>query len=46
MATSQRNELIAAYPQSTGWAARVQSMTDAQVFAIYLRLKKEGKIKT
>ena len=40
-----RLELIAAYPLSDKWRRRVERMEDDQVTAIYLRLKKEGKVK-
>lgn len=40
-----RLELIAAYPFSDKWRRRVERMEDDQVIAIYLRLKKEGRIK-
>jgi hypothetical protein len=32
-----------AYP-GTAWAKKVDKMTDGQVFAIYARLKQQGKI--
>lgn len=40
-----RLELIAAYPFSDKWRRRVERMEDDQVIAIYLRLKKEGRVK-
>jgi len=40
-----RLELIAAYPYSDKWRRRVERMEDDQAIAIYLRLKKEGRIK-
>ena len=40
-----RLELIAAYPYSDKWRRRVERMKDDQAIAIYLRLKKEGRIK-
>lgn len=40
-----RLELIAAYPYSDKWRRRVERMEDEQAIAIYLRLKKEGRIK-
>lgn len=43
-ATLERNEVKKAYPHSPFWAKRVDKMTDAQVIAIYLRLKREQKI--
>ena len=40
-----RLELIAAYPYSDKWRRRVERMEDDQAIAIYIRLKKEGRIK-
>lgn len=40
-----RLELIAAYPYSDKWRRRVEYMEDDQAIAIYLRLKKAGRIK-
>lgn len=40
-----RLELIAAFPYSDKWRRRVERMEDDQVIAIYLRLKKAGRIK-
>lgn len=40
-----RLELIAAYPFSDKWRRRVERMEDDQAIAIYLRLKKVGRIK-
>lgn len=40
-----RLELIAAYPYSDRWRRRVERMEDDQAIAIYLRLKKAGRIK-
>lgn len=40
-----RLELIAAYPYSDKWRRRVERMEDDQAIAIYLRLKKEGRVK-
>lgn len=39
-----REQLKMMYP-SYQWRNKVSKMTDAQVTAIYLRMKKEGKIK-
>lgn len=40
-----RLELIAAYPYSDKWRRRVERMEDDQAIAIYIRLKKAGRIK-
>lgn len=40
-----RLELIAAFPYSDKWRRRVERMEDDQAIAIYLRLKKAGRIK-
>ena len=40
-----RLELIAAFSYSDKWRRRVERMEDDQVIAIYLRLKKAGRIK-
>ena len=40
-----RLELIAAYPYSDKWRRHVERMEDDQAIAIYLRLKKEGRVK-
>lgn len=40
-----RLELIATFPYSDKWRRRVERMEDDQVIAIYLRLKKAGRIK-
>lgn len=40
-----RLELIAAYPFSDKWRRRVERMEDDQAIAIYLRLRKAGRIK-
>lgn len=52
MATNQqeRDAILAAYPpvadkKKSAWVKRVGSMSDAQVHAIYIRLKGQGKIK-
>jgi hypothetical protein len=39
-----RIELKKAYPGSTTWTAKVNNMSEAQLLAVYLRFKKEGKI--
>lgn len=41
---NQREQLKALYPSYT-WRNKVAKMSDSQVAAIYLRMKKEGKIK-
>lgn len=41
----QQRELIKkAYPNSKAWASKVSKMPEAQVTAIFLRLRREGKI--
>lgn len=43
-----RSEIIKAYvgnKRNTKWEKKVMKMPDDQVLAIYLRLKKSGKIK-
>lgn len=40
---SKREQVKKAYP-GDGWAARVNKMTENQVVAIFLRLKREGKV--
>jgi hypothetical protein len=45
MTSRQQRELIKeAYKRSTTWAAKVDKMNDNQVFAIFTRFKREGKI--
>lgn len=46
----ERQALLAAYPpvsdpKKSAWVDRVNKMSDAQVHAIYIRLKSQGKIK-
>jgi hypothetical protein len=42
---SEKKELIKkAYPHSKAWASKVNNMPEAQVTAIFIRLKREGKI--
>jgi hypothetical protein len=41
---SQREAIKQAYPHSKSWLAKVSKMPDSQVTAIYLRLKRQGKI--
>lgn len=43
MAVNKREELKKAYP-SPKWIEKVKKMTDAQVTAVYLRLKQQNKI--
>lgn len=45
----ERKAILAAYPPvsdktKSPWVARVNKMSDAQVHAIYMRLKQQGKI--
>lgn len=43
---SVTKELIKqAYPRSVKWASKVNAMSEAQATAIYLRMKREGKIR-
>ena len=44
MAVMIRN-LVKEHYKSKNWDAKVDKMSDHQVFAIYIRLKREGKIK-
>jgi len=45
MITRQEKELVKqAYPHSKTWATKVERMPDHQITAIFLRLKREGKI--
>ena len=41
----ERQKLKKAYPTSTRWAKRVDKMSDAQVFAVLMRLKAKKIIK-
>lgn len=46
----ERQAILAAYPPVTdkkksAWVDKVNKMSDAQVHAIYIRLKGQGKIK-
>lgn len=41
--SKERVAVTAAYP-NTKWASRVKKMSDSQVTAVYLRLKKQGKV--
>jgi hypothetical protein len=40
----KRRELINAYPNSIVWKDKVKHMNDAQVVAVYLRLKRQHKV--
>jgi len=40
----KREELKKAYPTSDSWHAKVDSMSPAQVTAIYIRFRSEGKL--
>lgn len=44
MNVQQQREEIKKYYSSPSWTKKVNNMDDAQVTAIYLRLKGEGKI--
>lgn len=41
----KRQAVLAAYPLSQSWKYKVRKMSDAQVTAVYLRLKEQGKIR-
>lgn len=41
--SKKREELLKAYP-GAGWKDKVKWMSEDQVVAVYLRLKKAGKI--
>lgn len=46
----ERRAILSAYPpvsekNKSPWVEKVSKMSDAQVHAIYIRLKKQGKIK-
>lgn len=46
----ERRALLAVYPpvsdpKKSPWVQKVNKMSDAQVHAIYIRLKQQGKIK-
>lgn len=41
---NKREELKKAYPNSKSWWARVDKMSESQVVAIYLKLKRQGKV--
>jgi predicted secreted protein len=38
---NQRDYVAAKFPRSRSWKIRVQRMSDAQVYAIYMRVKAE-----
>lgn len=40
----EREELKKLYPKSDSWRAKVDKMSSAQVTAIYLKFKREGKL--
>jgi hypothetical protein len=42
---SPHEQLKAVYKDSKTWAAKVNKMTEAQIIAILIRFKAEGKIK-
>lgn len=44
MEGSKRDELKLVY-MSASWAQKVNAMNDQQVVAIYMRFKREGKVK-
>lgn len=40
----KRTAVINAYPGSRKWKTKVMKMTEAQLIAVYLRLKSQGKV--
>lgn len=40
----KREQIKKAYPTSKAWVNKVRKMPEAQVIAIFLKLKKENKI--
>jgi hypothetical protein len=44
MSISTRELIKKAYPHSKTWAKKVDRMPEAQVFAVYINLKKAGKL--
>lgn len=44
MATQAEREAVKKIGRSDSWKAKVDKMSDAQVTAIYIRLKAEGKL--
>ena len=45
MAINEREEIKKVYPNSKTWYAKVDKMSPAQVTAIYIRFKAEGKLR-
>lgn len=41
---SKRELIKQAYPHSKTWPTKVKNMSEPQVVAVYLRLRKKGKI--
>jgi len=44
MAMTQREQLKGAYGGSPSWIAKVNKMSDAQVSAIFIKLRNQNKI--
>lgn len=40
----EREAIKSAYPYSEKWAERVDKMSSAQVSAVYIRMRSEGKL--
>lgn len=40
----KREQIKKAYPTSKSWASKVRKMPEAQVAAVFLKLKKENRI--
>lgn len=44
MGTQAEREAVKKIGKSASWTAKVDKMTDAQITAIYIRLKSQGKL--
>jgi hypothetical protein len=44
--SNKRELVLRAYPHSPTWPAKVRSMTDSQLIAVFFSLVKKGKIQT
>ena len=42
--STKREAVIGAYPGSRKWKTKVIKMSEAQLIAVYLRLKAQGKV--
>jgi hypothetical protein len=43
---SKERQAVAAAYDGPGWKEKVRNMSDAQVIAVYMRLKAQGRIQT